>query len=318
MPALSEFTPLGLLDLTDAAPLAETIHDALWASLNAQGARNFAGPYHEARVKAWAIQLATAYRGAQRVEAQVDPQQAYELLPAREAEYGVVVPVTATLTDRRGTLAATIRLALGDTYSNVRQALVDLLGADFVGLREIANSELVVAPSDPTTGPANFVLPGVARKTHKIPAGISTGIGGLNDNNYATVDGSPLTESNRFRAGEWVVIEPEIPGQAERALITHEDLISGANFRVLAVRSHEPGCLVTTMPFPYWTSTKRTCLVQLSPTAAVDPGLRRKVDLLMARVSRAVSTWAVVGSAGPLTLDSPTLGILDSTPLGAI
>jgi hypothetical protein len=323
---LSEFTPLGLYDLSAEVPLARTIYDALKASFNAKGATNIAGDYHEARLRAWAIQFATAYRGARHVEAQIDPDTVLELLPAREAEYGIVVPMTATLADRRGTLAATMRLALGATYSNVRQALVDLLGADFVALRLTANSELVTAPADPATGPANFVLPNVPRRTYILLDGVSKSLGTAANRRYRTLPtrehphGLVPPVDERFTVGEWVVVEPENPGMAERVQVTGETGIGfGDSFIRLSLnRPHEPGCLVATMPWPYWISTKRHTLIHVSPAAAAHPEVRRKIHSLMERLSRTVSTWSIVGSSGPFTLGSPTLGILGSTPFGAI
>ncbi len=312
---LSEFTPLGLLDLSDQIPLAETIYNALKSGNNARGAVNFDGPFHEARLRGWAIQIATTFRGATRVEDQIDPEKAYETLANQETEFGIVVPVTATLASRRGVLSATMRIALGGTYSNVYQALHDLLGSDFVGLKETAKTELIAIPTDPATGPANFAAPTVARKTHRLVEGVPSIGGGAATQHYLTLDGEIPDATNRFTAGEWVVIEPEIPGQAERSKILLETTVGGnPRINLQVSKSHEPGCIVTTMPWPYWLSTKRTSIVRVSLAAATNPETRRKINELMARMSRTVSTWAIASPALNFVLDSPTNGIIGASP----
>ena len=71
-------------------------------------------------------------------------------------------------------------------------------------------------------------------------------------------------------------------------------------------------------PWPYWTSTKRHYLVEVTASAAQDPEARRQIHALMRRMARGVSTWAICGNAGPFTIGSPTLGIIGVTPIGSI
>jgi hypothetical protein len=65
---------------------------------------------------------------------------------------------------------------------------------------------------------------------------------------------------------------------------------------------HSAGALASNMAYPYWLSTKRFNLVVLEATAAADPETRRKINELLDRMVRAVSTWAIVqedpGAAG--------------------
>ena len=59
-------------------------------------------------------------------------------------------------------------------------------------------------------------------------------------------------------------------------------------------QSPTAGVTFTNMPFPLWGSTKRFNLVVVDAIAAADPETRRKINELLARMVRTVSTWNIV------------------------
>jgi hypothetical protein len=89
-------------------------------------------------------------------------------------------------------------------------------------------------------------------------------------------------------------------------------------FTATFANPHSAGCLLTTMPFPSWQSTKRRAIIVLTAAAALDPDSRRKVNDLMKRMAREVSTWNIVPvsstghtgafSIGHSYLDAATFG----------
>lgn len=98
-------------------------------------------------------------------------------------------------------------------------------------------------------------------------------------------------------------------------------------FAAVFQNAHDVGAAMTTGNVPYWWSTQRTNLVVLSAAASVDQPTRRRVDALMAKVLRGVSTWAIVaadlnppgpppvtGASGPLSAGSP----MGASPVGQI
>jgi hypothetical protein len=77
--------------------------------------------------------------------------------------------------------------------------------------------------------------------------------------------------------------------------------------------AHSVGCIATTMPYPYWSSTKRHSLIVVTPTAAASLDTRRKIHALMKRIAREVSTWEIVaestpGHTGAFVIGTSTLG----------
>jgi hypothetical protein len=77
--------------------------------------------------------------------------------------------------------------------------------------------------------------------------------------------------------------------------------------------AHGVGCIGTTMPYPYWSSTKRHSLIVLTAAAAASLDVRRKVHALMKRIAREVSTWEIVvestpGHTGAFIIGTSTLG----------
>lgn len=321
MPLLSAFTPFGLLEFSSEPSIAERIHESMWANLNG-GRENFArddGGHMGGKIYADAMGLAWAMQAARRTQASIDPAQAHDLLPALEAAYGLVVSETATLSERRTALALAERAGQLGNAANISQALADLLGADFVQYRNSTYAESSVFPSNPAVGPGLFGASSMARVLGKTTTGLSVDLDGTALTvGYTNIDGQVVADADRVQTGMRLVVEADRPDLAERVLVQAASTSGVATFTAAFTKPHPEGAVIVAMPWPYWFSTKRHSLIQVTATAAADPEIRRKVHSLMRRMARGVSTWAICGNAGPFTLDSATLGILDATPLGSL
>jgi len=298
VPALSAFTPLGLLELSSADSLGRVIYDAIWASLGDNFAR---GGYTDAKVYAWSLQLARVQKGARHVEEQIDPFKILDLLPAREFEFGLVANATMTIADRRAQLAAAMAFgSVGGTYGNIRQALTNLLGADFVDYQIQDKTAATVIPSNPALGPGHFAPQSTPRYGFTVTTPYAGPYGGNVQLNMIAWDVTqPYT-----RAGDVVVIEPENPDLAER--VTVVDWIGGSTNAIIIVspmtKPKDAGCSLISQPWPYWTSNMRHSRIVVSAAAGSDPVKRNAIHVLMNRMARATSTWCVVSSLGPFVL----------------
>lgn len=308
----SRFAPFGALKFSSETPLPRRIYDALWSNLTGAGkADNFArAGYTDAKVYATARALACWLTAARRLDAQIRPETVLELLAACEDAHGLVVPVRATLAERRLALAAQMRLGLGGSYSSLRQALQDLLGDLFVELRQLPEPSRVNVPADPAPGPGNFADPAVPRRLFRLAQNITT-FGGSAV--YVNLGGGTPSADERLQPGEVVVIEPEHNVLRERvtvvdATFTDGDALLWGNVQ----KPHHFGALITTQPWPFWVSNRRRWVVRLTPAAALDAEVRRQVDELIGKLVRGVSTWCIVGNDGPFLLGSSPL---TATPL---
>lgn len=118
-------------------------------------------------------------------------------------------------------------------------------------------------------------------------------------------------------AGERVVVDAGNTSQMETVTVTAvaNTAPSGTTpgylyFRAIFNKSHDINAPMTTGSIPYWWSTQRLNLFVLSAAAATDATMRAKLDALLAKVLRGVSTWAIVqpssttltgGTVGPLS-----------------
>lgn len=312
----SAFAPFGLGGFSGRVPLARRIYDALWANLNGAGrAENFArGGYTDAKVFATAKALARWLTVACKLDAQLRPGTVLELLAAREDEHGVVVPVGATIAERRTALQVQMRLGLGGSYGNLRQALEDTLGGAFVELRQLPAGSQVNVPADPGPGPGYFIEPQAPRRMFRLRDNLS--LLGPRVVALLRLDGTVPTDVELPLVGESFVVEPDHNVLRERVTIDAigtlaPDCLLYATF----TRPHHAGALLVTQPWPYWISTRRHWVVRLTPEAALDAETRRRVDELMHRLVRGVSTWSLVGNEGPFELGESPLGV---TPLSVV
>lgn len=302
------FAEFGQFEFSSAPCLSQRIYNALWADLGEQYSRD---GYTDAKVYATAMALARLLKTQERLDAQILPATTLELLPAREAEFGIVVPATATIASRRAVLAARMKAALGCSLPNLQAALIDLLGEGFVELRTPTASEAVKYPA--TAGSiGNFVHPRTPRRLFQLRDNLSV----LGSATVAIlhVDGSVPTDDELPLQFETFVVEPEHNVLRERVEIQAIGTDSYGNCLLLAnfTKAHHAGARIVCGPWPLWASTKRHTVVRVSEEAAIDGPTHKAIDALLARLFRAVSTWSVIGNDGPFLLDSSPL---DITPL---
>lgn len=307
------FAEFGQFTFTGAPCLSQRIYETIWANLGDNYARD---GYTDAKVYATAMALARMVTTQTRLDAQIDPATVLELLPDREREHGLIVPATATIASRRAALTAQARLPNGGTRPNVMQALTDLLGADFLSLNETAQADAVTYPVTPNT-PGNFVKPSAPRRLFRLSVAV-TAPGELNTDAVPwlveNLDGTTPTLAELPTVGEWLMVEPEHNTLLERVQVVASEIDAGqAQIYGTLTNPHHQYARVLAGPWPLWASTKRFTQVRVEEAAALDGPTRRSIDELLAKLFRAVSTWAVAGNDGPYELDASPL---DITPFG--
>jgi len=316
MPRLSCFTPLGLLRLQSTPSEGQKIYDALTASLGKPG-ENYAltpGSREDAWCYATAIALGVAHLTLLHAGLQIDPSCVFEYLADREAEWGLVPPPTATVLQRRAALAAAELLPRGARREAVVAALAALLPNDFVFYRTTKPAEIALYPAALGDQPQNLQVPTVPRKLFQLGQPISANLGTPQAVQYRYLPNE--TAQPVLLVGDKVVVDPDDLNRAE--VVTVMAAPAFGTFTATFQNPHNPGVVISTAPFPLWTSTQRSDLIVTSPAAAVDPTDRALIGNLLARILRGVSTWQVAavtsgGSAGGTT--GPFL--VGESPVGA-
>ena len=309
--AFSEFGGGGFAFSSEAC-LSQRIYDALWANLGKNYARD---GYTDAKVYATAMALGRLLAARAKLDAQLTPATTLELLPDREREHGLIVPATGTIASRRAALASQMLAAQGCARPNLLQALVDLLGAAFVELR---HTDALVAATYPLTPnePGNFVAPSSTRRLFRLTNSI-TAPGALNTDSVAWriehLDGTTPERSEMPRPGEYVMVEPEHNTLRERVLVAGAGVVLGeAIVYGILTQPHHQHARVLSGPWPLWVSERRHTTVRVTTEVTDDGVLWRRLDELLGRLFRAVSTWSVNDNDGPFLLDESRLGV---TPL---
>lgn len=309
---LSAFTPLGFLQLKAGPSEAEKIYNALIGSLGgnydvSKGSRMDGWCY------ALAMQLAEARLTLQHAGLQIYPPCVTEMMADREAEYGIVPGPNDTIETRRMVLAARELLPRGARREAVIDALQTLLGAAFVWYRTTKPAEIDIWPANLGDQPQNLQLATVPRKRLSITQPISIHLGVPQSVSYALAD----TAEPAVLVGDSIVVEPEILNLTETVRVT---AVTPTHFTATFNQVHNSGCSANTAGFPMWVSNQRDDLIIVSAAAGIDPETRRKINDLLERILRAVSTWAILqvtspGFAGPFKLDvSP----MNATPFALV
>jgi hypothetical protein len=315
MPHLSAFTPLGVLRMQGGPSEAEKIYRSLVASL---GTGNYAvaiGMREDAWCYAWARCLAVARLTLIHAGRQIDPTCVFEYLGDREAEWQIVPGPNDSLLQRRAMFAARLLLPRGARREAVVDALQTLLGTAFVWYRPTKPSEIVSWPAAGAgSSPMNLQLPAVERKRLTITPPI-TALGSPIAVAYVLDDAS----QPQLLVGDHLVVNPEMPGRTETVSVTAVNVGLGT-FTATFLSPHDGGCTATTMPWPAWTSSQRFDLMILSPAAAIDPETRRKINDVLGRVLRGVSTWGIVQATSSTTAGPFVIGVspIGATPFGSI
>ncbi|NUP08464.1 MAG: hypothetical protein HOW73_20635 [Polyangiaceae bacterium] len=301
----SRFAPLGLYSFTRKAPIAKQIHSSLVNSLGGQyelgegshiGALLFAIAMSKARV-ATVLRRAQAQRYARDVD---------HLIPVLEDQYDITPSADWTIADRQAEIARRkARRVNAWTRQAIAAALGDALGDDFVAYRPLEQSEAAIWPTNCGDSPMVLTSPKTPRKAISLKTAISTGLGAPQtvgvellsapSNPTSTVATSP-------QPGDVFVFDASNSAIAEKVTIASYTAI-GLNKTITATfnKPHDAGTVGYTNSFPWWTSTKRHALVVLTAEAAQDANKRRRVDGIMRRAARGVSTWDIVASSDGIT-----------------
>ena len=278
-------------------------------------------------VKAFAFALtgvlAAAAENSETAWGQQFAATAYDVLGQQEREHGITPNRRDSVTTRRGVLAAKKRVLRGGSRINVENALKVLLGDAFVGWFTTPPAARVTWPAALGDAPQSFVRPGTPRKLARLGAPISVGPGAPQSAPYTPLSPLPQPGSiHTLAVHDRLLVEPELLGRAEVVQVESLDPMT-LSFTATFLNAHEPGCSLTTMPFPFSSGNQRESVVLVPLAVALSVEWRRRIGVVMNMMLRATSTWSVAaqsqpGQAGPFTLDDPQLGLLDVTPLGQL
>jgi hypothetical protein len=318
----SLFAPLGLYRLTRKPPLAKQIYDSLVNALGDQYDLS-RGTHMGAIVFALAMSKARVRTVTRRAQAQRYANDVDHLIPVLEDQYGITPSADWTLADRRAEIARRKAKHGVWTEQAITAALLDAMGDDFVAYRPLEQSEAAIWPTNAGDSPMVLTSPKTPRKCISLVSAVSVGLGAPQtvavevlsapSNPTATVASTP-------QPGDVFVFDPSNSAIAEAVTIDSYVAV-GLTKTITATfnKPHDAGTKGFTNSFPWWTSTKRHALVVLTADAAQDANKRRRVDGIMRRSARGVSTWDIVaddgGSTQQFILETPSLGFTTLAPV---
>ena len=307
MPIFSCFTPFGAGFCFSGAPShGETIFRSMLSALGKdlesysveEGTRMRAFCYAQA-MHAARVRYTLEHAGYQ-----LDPLKVAEMLALREGEYGLIPSPYDSIDDRRAALAARMLAPLGGWLNNIRNALLTLLGEDFVQYIPTAYVDAVVTPLNCGDQPMNLVPQNRIPQLLTLLDGISTGLGSPRWVRYEVVElpsipqpvSGPTLPPLNLIVGDSIVVDPGHNTIAESLTVTGlRELVPGVlELQGTFFRPHDAGAAAASFTYPYWLSTKRHNLAVLGAEAAADPETRRKTNELLERMTRVVSTWNIV------------------------
>lgn len=316
MPLCSAFTPCGQLELSSKPSMAESVYRAMVSNLGGQYDLTVGG-HEEATVYARARSIARGMQAQRRAGNNALPLKCIELLPLQEAGYGIVPGETDTLLARQQALAAQMLISRGAVNENVEALLRAIVGADFVAYRMLLDSEVATWPADPSVGPGTFLREGGATqpKYVKFTDPVTT-VGVPITVYYTALD---TTQGPVVLAkGDVMTVQLENLGLSERVTVASVGSdAAGLWFTATFTNPHDIGASAIVGSVPVWISTRRFALIIVKTASALDAEKCRRIDEMMGRVARGVSTWAIVQPSSP---GATTIGpfTLDSSPLGAV
>lgn len=317
MPRFSRFAPLGLFRFSRRKPDAAAIYEASVANLGGQFSLE-EGSYTEATLHARALGLARVRRRLRAAAEQRLPSRVSCLLPVRERELGIVPGPVDTMADRRAVLAARYLIPRGGTKRNIESALTELLGADFIAYVPTPVADAETYPFLPSTA-VHFALPSVARRVIRVIGPILPGYAIYPYETPPQPQDALTPEAVDPVPGDVFVFSAGQVGLEERIPILSVDT-TAKTVAINAFGPHGAVAIGFTHPYPAWRSTKRHSLVVLSASAAADPEKRRRVNELMQRMARTVSTWDICAGSGSSTTGPFTVGggLIGITTIGAV
>lgn len=261
------------------------------------------GSKTEAWVYATAMLLGRMRHAVEKAGNQLDPHKIVEMLPVREATYGVIPGRTASIHDRQGSLAAKMLLPQGARYTAVTAVLYSILGSGFLGYRVTQPSELGSYPTIPGNGPGHWVDP-------QIPPKVVTLTGTVSRTDIdSTVGYTPTVAGTvvEIVQGDEVVVSANNIGIAEVVDVISADT-EASTFTARFAKSHDVGDVCTTGYFPYWVTNQSHVIVLVTPAVANDADKKRLIHTMMYALMRGWVTWDICPSTDGIHPDALTVG----------
>lgn len=322
MPLFSAFTPFGCgFEFSGDESHGERFYRQLISLCGELSYSTGEGTRMRAWCYAWAMHLAQVRYTLEHAGFQLDPLKLVEMLALREGEYGIVPGPNDGMDARRATLAARLLAQKGGDFNNIKNALITLLGDAFVQYIVTSYAGSVLYPTNIGDQPMNLVTPTRQPKLLTLTTPISTGLGAPQWVYYDAVAVPAVPDASaqpkEVFVGETYTIDPGNNLNIETITVTGVTGTIPGNLQLEATfnNPHPAGVILTNMPFPLWVSTKRFNLVVVDAIAAADAETRRKINELLARMVRAVSTWNIVqedplnpGFTGTFTVGVGPLG----------
>lgn len=301
MPLFSAFTPFGAgFEFSGDEPHGERFFRMFLSLLGDQSYSTEEGTRMRAWAYAWAMHLARVRYTLEHAGYQLDPLKIVEMLALREDEYGLIPGPNDGLDARRAALAARLLMQKGGDFNNIKNALLTLLGDAFIQYIPTAYADSVRFPTNIGEQPMNLVTPTNQPKLLSITDAISLGLGAPQWVHYQPLALPPVPDADAqpqgVFVGETYVVDPGHNALHETITVTDLRELSPGVLELEATfnNPHSAGAIASNAPYPFWVSTKRANLVVLEATAAADAETRRKINELLDRMVRAVSTWYIV------------------------
>lgn len=271
----------------------------------------FSGPVGEARMYAHAMALGVAQCELDSAAGQFRADRVTTLLPAVEAEYGIVPAIDANDQTRRAALAAAQQLRNGARNDAMIDGLTGILGSAFV--RYLINNIQTSVPTNPlTTG--TYKPLGSPMTVIRITSGYIMPSASAQACTYEYICG----DNEPLKLGDTLEVDPGINGIAEPITLQSAD---ASSFTAIFSKPHDAGTIATTAPFPNWASWKRHVLIVVTPATITNVALMKRVGNFMTKWSRIVTTWDVVADNGDGATSGPfypNSGLPGHTPISQV
>ena len=320
MPLYSAFTRYGMLAYSGAPSEAEKIYKSLVASFVDPRTGDAVidttpGTYHESKLYARAMAVASARATVQRAANQRNPLTATESMPHFERAYRLAPGPLDLIETRRAEAAHRLLAPRGNRWEAMTDELDRILGDSLLAVRPVRYVEATVWPTSPADGPGVFVLPEQPAKLIRLLEPI-TAPGVPSTVSYENWDTSQVAIA--VAAGDSLSVQPENQALAEKVTVTAV-AGTGASRTLTAVfeNAHDQNAAATTGPAPIWWSTVGHLFIVVEHAAALDSALVARVDELLTRIAKAGTTWSIVEPSSP---SAETIGpfALGSSPLGLV
>lgn len=293
--------------LTSLPPRARRFYEAMRAAYGDE-LDTSDGSHLEAVLFATARALGVAQKMLDR-GGNVLASKMYEQLEDREAELGIIPGPNDTVVGRADELRQRLALPTGVSEVALRNALAELLGADYVGLLITTAAAAVWYPTGITGKELNLRAPEIPRKLVQLTGAVSF-VGVPVSVTYDLLRGD--SRGTALLAGDMLAVDCGALGLEETVEV---ESTADGSFTATFQLAHSAGAVCTTAPYPSWRTSKRHTMVGLTAEAASNGETRRRTNEHLARRMRAVSTWDVTDGDGPFKVGTGLIGI---TPIGDV